>query len=124
MPQRIGTPCNHRGCPAIVVDRYCDEHRRQHVAQVNARRDTSLAKLYKSARWARARAAFLASNPYCVHCLEHPAAPSLVAARHVDHIRPHRGDVDLFWDQTNWQPLCASCHSRKTAQENGGFGNG
>ncbi|WP_186318376.1 HNH endonuclease, partial [Bacillus pumilus] len=25
---------------------------------------------------------------------------------------------------SNWQPLCASCHNRKTAKEDGGFGNG
>jgi 5-methylcytosine-specific restriction endonuclease McrA len=24
----------------------------------------------------------------------------------VDHIKPHRGDQNLFWDQTNWQALC------------------
>ncbi|WP_400245601.1 HNH endonuclease [Niallia sp. JL1B1071] len=35
----------------------------------------------------------------------------------VDHIVPHRGDQDLFWDETNWQPLCKSCHDRKTMTE-------
>jgi 5-methylcytosine-specific restriction protein A len=29
----------------------------------------------------------------------------------------------LFWDQSNWQPLCHTCHSKKTAREDGGFGN-
>lgn len=28
----------------------------------------------------------------------------------------------LFWDPSNWQPLCAGCHSTKTAKEDGGFG--
>ncbi|WP_144469068.1 HNH endonuclease signature motif containing protein, partial [Bacillus pumilus] len=37
---------------------------------------------------------------------------------------PHKGDKKLFWDSSNWQPLCASCHNRKTAKEDGGFGNG
>jgi len=32
----------------------------------------------------------------------------------VDHILPHRGDEDLFWDESNWQPLCKRCHDRKT----------
>ncbi|PAU94052.1 HNH endonuclease, partial [Paracoccus salipaludis] len=41
----------------------------------------------------------------------------------VDHVVPHRGDPERFWDQDGWQPLCASCHSRKTAAEDGGFGN-
>lgn len=38
-------------------------------------------------------------------------------AQHVDHIIPHRGDLRLFWDRTNWQGLCVGCHNRKTAQE-------
>jgi Restriction endonuclease len=34
----------------------------------------------------------------------------------VDHVVPHRSDVALFWDELhNWQSLCYSCHSRKTA---------
>lgn len=31
--------------------------------------------------------------------------------------------MSLFWDRTNWQGLCKQCHSRKTAAEDGGFGN-
>ncbi|ELK38933.1 HNH endonuclease, partial [Brevibacillus agri BAB-2500] len=42
----------------------------------------------------------------------------------VDHIVPHKGDMRKFWDRMNWQALCASCHSKKTAKEDGGFGNG
>jgi 5-methylcytosine-specific restriction protein A len=40
------------------------------------------------------------------------------AAEVVDHIRPHRGDRQLFWDeQHNWQALCAECHQEKTHDE-------
>lgn len=28
----------------------------------------------------------------------------------VDHIKPHKGDPELFWDTGNWQPLCKTCH--------------
>ncbi|MFR3634507.1 MAG: HNH endonuclease [Sutterella sp.] len=38
-------------------------------------------------------------------------------------MKPHKGDMALFWDQSNWQPLCHTCHSKKTAREDGGFGN-
>jgi len=38
----------------------------------------------------------------------------------VDHITPHKGDNDLFWDRANWQSLCESCHNRKTAAEDMG----
>ncbi len=38
-----------------------------------------------------------------------------------DHIRPHRGDPDLFWDEGNLQCLCAPCHnSAKQKEERAG----
>ncbi|WP_416430854.1 HNH endonuclease signature motif containing protein [Piscirickettsia salmonis] len=40
----------------------------------------------------------------------------------MDHIKPHNGDHGLMWNQHNWQALCKSCHSRKTVNEDGGFG--
>ena len=47
----------------------------------------------------------------------------LIAATIVDHIVPHKGDLALFYDQTNWQSLCKRHHDIKTAAEDGGFGN-
>lgn len=41
----------------------------------------------------------------------------------VDHIKAHKGDKRLFWDEKNHRPLCTGCHSRKTALQDGGFGN-
>lgn len=29
----------------------------------------------------------------------------------VDHVIPHRGDMDLFWDASRWQPSCDFHHS-------------
>jgi len=40
----------------------------------------------------------------------------------VDHIEAHKGDECLFWNQSNWQPLCKECHDGKTAKEDGRFG--
>jgi len=37
-------------------------------------------------------------------------------AQVVDHIVPHRGDMRLFWDESNWQSLCKPCHDRKTGR--------
>lgn len=56
----------------------------------------------------------------CVHCR---AVGKRTAANVVDHIIPHRGDQDKFWDYDNWQALCKTCHDIKTAKEDGGFGN-
>jgi 5-methylcytosine-specific restriction endonuclease McrA len=33
-----------------------------------------------------------------------------VAATVVDHIKRHNGNQALFWDKTNWQPLCKQHH--------------
>ena len=72
------------------------------------------------ARWRRARLRHLKANPLCVHCLRDGRS---VAAHQVDHIDAVDGPLDpKFWDATNWQSLCDSCHSKKTVAEDGGFG--
>lgn len=86
-------------------------------------------------RWQKARAEYLRLHPYCVFCMREAAivATSLAdvilecAERAlrvpygnvVDHIVAHRGDQALFWDESNWQTLCQTHHSRdKQRQEN------
>lgn len=71
------------------------------------------------ARWRKLRKAFLDANPVCVKCLEKNVYEQAVD---VDHIQPHRGDDTLRLDWSNLQSLCKSCHGRKTATEDGGFG--
>ncbi len=70
-------------------------------------------------RWRKARNNFLLVNPLCVRCLDDDRTTE---ANVVDHIIPHKGDNDLFWDGKNWQALCKKCHDLKTATEDGGFG--
>lgn len=72
-------------------------------------------RLYSMAKYRKARSRFMSENPYCVECGK--------VATDLDHIKPHKGNMKLFWDKSNWQPLCKACHSRKTASEDGGFGN-
>lgn len=64
--------------------------------------------------WQKARKFFLKRHLWCVRCKE---KGRLVPATVVDHIKPHRGDPDLFWDEKNWQPLCKRCHDHKTMTE-------
>lgn len=60
--------------------------------------------------WQKARLRFLQAHPLCVMC-----QPKVQAAEVVDHIIPHQGDQTLFWDESNWQPLCKQCHDTDKA---------
>jgi 5-methylcytosine-specific restriction enzyme A len=98
-------------------------HRPSHPATARhepaqAQRKGSTARGY-GYKWQQARAGYLAKHPLCVECEKEGR---VVAATDVDHIIPHKGDMVLFWDSDNWQPLCKSHHSEKTAREDGGFG--
>lgn len=65
-----------------------------------------------SAAWDRFSRQFLMANPICEYCL---AKGRIVAARVTDHDIPHRGDPDLFWDNT-FTALCAACHNGPKAR--------
>ena len=82
-------------------------------------RQTAAERGYGS-RWQKARVTYLRNNPLCAECYK---IDRLTAATVVYHIKPHQGNQELFWDHGNWQPLCESCHNRKTAREDGAFGN-
>jgi len=64
-------------------------------------------RLYND-RWKRARAAYLARFPLCSMCAGRGIRSRATV---VDHIIPHRGDLEIFWDEGNWQPLCRKCHN-------------
>jgi 5-methylcytosine-specific restriction protein A len=69
-----------------------------------------------SAAWRAIRKEQLAKEPYCRTCRRKGIWR---LANQVDHI-----DGDASNDApTNYQSLCGPCHSRKTAREDGGFGN-
>jgi 5-methylcytosine-specific restriction protein A len=115
--------CSHSGCFAIALEgsRFCARHSRdakKPVRRIQERKSAN-ERGYTYA-WQKARYAFLMEHPLCAECLRQGRN---TPATCVDHIIPHKGNMDLFWDQDNWQALCDSCHSTKTAKEDGGFGN-
>jgi 5-methylcytosine-specific restriction protein A len=67
-------------------------------------------------RWQQARIGYLSAHPLCAYCAQ---AGKAVAASVVDHIIPHKGNMSLFWDRDNWQPLCKPCHDSVKAKEEG-----
>lgn len=110
-------PCSHPGCPALISGRM---HRcGQHTVHVERQRGSAASRGYDRS-WQRASKAYLREHAFCVECQRRGA---FEAATVVDHIIPHRGDPTLFWDQSNWQGLCKTHHDRKTATQDGGFGN-
>lgn len=123
MPVSAPRPCSYIGCRALVRNGggRCETHKRQQRSQFEEQRGSSSQRGY-GYRWQKARATWLSRHPLCVACAE--ANPSRVtAAEVVDHIVPHGGNQTLFWDTSNWQSLCKCCHDKKTAREDGGFGN-
>jgi len=92
----------------------CPAHRKQ----ADQWRGSRHARGYTNT-WAKASAQYLRSHPLCVRCLD---AGLTTASQVTDHIIPHKGDDELFWNEDNWQALCKPCHDHKTAVEDGGFG--
>lgn len=80
--------------------------------RANEQRDPTVKRLY-GRRWQASSQGYLRAHPLCREC---ERLGVVEAATEVDHIVPHRGDRQRFWDAANWQPLCTSCHARKTAK--------
>lgn len=104
MPNKPKRPCRYRGCASLSDNIYCKEH-----SPIFAR-ETAADRGY-NARWRAARKRYLRGHPLCLECqCNGKTRPATI----VDHILPHRGNEELFWNQCNWQPLCKSCHDKKT----------
>lgn len=104
--------CRKVGCSHYAEDGhlYCSTH--ISLEELRRRPDYSKFKgsdLYFNKQWRDASKAFLLKHPVCVRCGD--------KATVTDHIIPHRNDLNLFWDESNWQPLCKRCHDKKTLEE-------
>jgi 5-methylcytosine-specific restriction enzyme A len=90
--------------PANVIC-LCQQRRK---AEADKRRPSADQRGYDS-KWRRESKAFLAlpENRFC-------ACGCGRLADMVDHKIPHRGDMKLFWDRSNWAALASSpCHSSR-----------
>lgn len=73
---------------------------------------------YNTPRWRGMRARHLHANPLCVMCLSLGMSRR---GRNVDHVIPHRGDANLFWNG-KLQTLCDEHHNAtKQAEELRGY---
>jgi len=121
MPYAPGKICGNPMCNVRVAHgvSYCAEHEAEWAEKRKLRDRGRKRPQYlepsQLSKWRKARKEYLQYHPACVECRH--------AATVVDHIVPHRGNEDLLWDRSNWQALCKRCHGRKTARDDGGFGN-
>ena len=119
MPKQV---CRNRPvCNTLVVCGecpYCPDCVR--AGALKDKRPTAHQRGYTS-KWQKASAAYLVTHPIAVDIFNTHGGRRLPAVI-VDHIIPHRGDMKLFWDSTNWQGVTKADHDRKTALQDGGFG--
>lgn len=71
-----------------------------------------LERPYDHRRWRKRAKAQLQAEPLCRMCA---VEGRVMAAQVADHIKPHRGDYQLFWFG-ELQSLCEACHNRTKRQ--------
>ena len=107
MPRKPLKPCKHPNCPKLTEGDYCEKHIKLHQRPSAQKRGYDY-------RCQKASKLFLIAHPFCEYCKKENR---LVKATVGDHIIPHRGDKELFWNESNWQALCKRCHDHKTMTE-------
>jgi 5-methylcytosine-specific restriction protein A len=77
--------------------------------------------LYDTKRWKARRLFQLGEHPLCAMCMQ---AGKIAAATVADHIVPHKGNEELFYEG-ELQSLCVTCHNAgKQRQEHRGLAQG
>jgi 5-methylcytosine-specific restriction protein A len=115
-PARSLRPCMAPGCAALHRERggRCAVHARENEQArqkyLNTQRPPDTAQHYDG-EWRKTRAAFLAENPACVWCGG--------KAQEVDHVNAVRENPSIRLAWSNLRATCTSCHSRRTATEQG-----
>lgn len=113
MPNIPRRPCLKCGEPTRNRPAYCGECGPSMRHQRDSARPSAALRGYDR-KWRSYRLRYLAKNPLCAECMRQNGRAT--EATVVDHIVPHKGDVKLFWDFKNHQPLCRAHHDRKTAR--------
>ena len=75
-------------------------------------------RLYDTVRWRKVAKRQLSRFPLCASCM---IAGRDTPATIVHHVIPHENDSSLFWDESNFESVCASCHSgiKRVAEHHG-----
>ena len=110
MPIASPRPCSYPLCNKLTP---CPDHGKRLFQD---RQIPTYYKWYYRKSWLIIRANKLRRNPLCEECERNHI---MTHANEVDHITPHKGDINKFFDEDNLQSLCEPCHSRKTMNESG-----
>lgn len=111
-------PCTYPGCKALQHGSRCDAHKYQERRNLDKTRPSPRARGYDS-RWEKYSKTYLEKNRECRAQVVNVCTGMAMV---VDHIKPHKGDMVLFWNPSNHQPLCKACHDYKTANEDSRWG--
>lgn len=111
---RAAHVCPSPGCSEIVISsqRYCERCSQERARSDNKKRGKENRKIYDR-NWRKIREEHLRLYPFCVDCGK--------LANEVDHDIPIKQGGSN--EHSNLESRCKSCHSRKTALFDGGFGN-
>jgi len=117
-------PCIIPGCPVLTNEPRCSKHQTKRDRKFKRKeRGTSASRGYGS-QWVRKRKRFLdhhAPRDSFGRVICQACRLPISGSPQVDHkIRRADGGSD---DPSNLQALHRSCHGRKTASKDGGFGN-
>jgi 5-methylcytosine-specific restriction protein A len=121
MPTSAPKACKVQGCAAFSCDDSNCLNKKQAVHKPIERTSTGIkrsSRIYHSNRWRKLRAAFMSKHPLCVRCLSYDI---VTVATDLDHVVAVAIDKSLQWKTSNMQPLCKSCHSVKTSNEQQGI---
>lgn len=125
MPSAPRKPC--RTCGQLTNGTYCEKHQKKKEAEVvvqrikyDKERGTAASRGYNY-RWSKYSEQYRKDHPLCVMC---EAKGKVVLTECVDHIIAVNGPDDpLFWEPTNHQGLCNTCHNIKSEAEGNRYNN-
>lgn len=78
--------------------------------------DSETRKLYKTARWKALRLRIFRRDNYTCQMRNCGKVEGDTSRLVCDHVEPHRGDVERFWNGP-FQTLCKSCHDGQKQKE-------
>jgi 5-methylcytosine-specific restriction endonuclease McrA len=87
------------------------------------RTEASRAGWYNTTKWTKLRNYILDKEPLCRMCLKenNRITPAVMVAHIISIKGTSEEDYKLFFDAENLQPLCDSCHIKKTKRDSSKF---